>query len=100
MAIERGVDDVDVDELGIEDNTKEIQLAEGSEEDLMFDGMEDEDAAFMDDGTMVFGEDDLSEDIPPPFNSNLAEIIDKSDLGRIYSDLMGDIDDDKSSRKE
>ena len=62
MAIERGVDDVDVDELGIEDNTKEIQLAEGSEEDLMFDGMEDEDAAFMDDGTMVFGEDDLSED--------------------------------------
>ena len=45
MAIERGVDDVDVDELGIEDNTKEIQLAEGSEEDLMFDGMEDEEAS-------------------------------------------------------
>ena len=26
MAIERGVDDVDVDELGIEDNTKEIEV--------------------------------------------------------------------------
>ena len=100
MAIERGVDDVDVDELGIEDNTKEIEVGAESPEDLMFDGMDDEDAALMDDGTMVFGEDALREDIPPPFNSNLAEVIDKSDLGRIYSDLMGDIDDDKSSRKE
>ena len=76
MAIERGVDDVDVDELGIEDNTKEIEVGAESPEDLMFDGMDDEDAALMDDGTMVFGEDDLSEDIPPPFNSNLAEIFD------------------------
>ena len=100
MAIERGVDDVDIDELGIEDNTKEIEVGSESPEDLMFDGMNDEDAALMDDGTMVFGEDELREDIPLPFNANLAEVIDKSDLGRIYSDLMADIDDDKSSRKE
>ena len=44
MAIERGVDAVDVDELGIEDNTKEIEVATDSAEDLMFDGMDDEDA--------------------------------------------------------
>jgi hypothetical protein len=100
MAIERGVDDVDIDELGIEDNTKEIEVGTESPEDLMFDDMDDEDAALMDDGTMVFGEDELSEDTTLPFNANLAEVIDKADLGRIYSDLMADIDDDKSSRKE
>ena len=100
MAIERGVDDVDIDELGIEDNTKEIEVGAESPEDLMFDGMDDEDAAIMDDGTMVFGAQDLMADAPVPFNANLAEIIDDADLGRIYSNLMSDIDDDKSSRKE
>ena len=88
MAIERGVDDIDIDELDIEDNSKEILLADGSEEDLIFDGMDDEDAMLMDDGTMVFGQEDLMGDMPVPFNANLAEVIDDADLGRIYSDLM------------
>ena len=100
MAIERGVDDVDIDELDIENSSKEIQLSEGSDEDLMFDDMDDEDAMMMDDGTMVFGEGDLDMEAPLAFDANLAEVIDQADLGRIYSDLMGDIDDDKSSRKE
>ena len=100
MAIERGVDDVDIDELGIEDNTKEIEVGSESPEDLMFDAMDDEDAMMMDDGTMVFGEGELDIEALLPFNSNLAEIIDKSDLSKIYSDLMADIEDDKSSRKE
>ena len=100
MAIERGVDDVDIDELDIEDSSKEVQISEGSDEDLMFDGMDDEDAMMMDDGTMVFGEGDLVGDMPIAFDANLAEEIDQADLGRIYSNLMGDIDDDRSSRKE
>ena len=100
MAIERGVDDVDIDELDIEDSSKEVQISEGSDEDLMFDGMDDEDAMMMDDGTMVFGEDELGTDAPLAFDANLAEEIDQADLGRIYSNLMGDIDDDRSSRKE
>ena len=100
MAIERGVDDVDIDELDIEDSSKEIQISEGSDEDLMFDGMDDEDAMLMDDGTMVFGEGDLVGDMPIAFDANLAEELDQADLGRIYSNLMGDIDDDRSSRKE
>ena len=33
MAIERGVDDIDIDELDIEDNSKEILLADGSDRD-------------------------------------------------------------------
>ena len=70
MAIERGVDDVDIDELGIEDNTKEIEVGAESPEDLMFDGMDDEDAAIMEDGTMVFGAQDLMIDAPIPFNAN------------------------------
>ena len=64
MAIERGVDDVDIDELGIEDNSKEIQIADGAEDELMFDDMDDEDAMLMDDGTMVFGEGDLDAEAP------------------------------------
>ena len=100
MAIERGVDDVDIDELDIEDSSKEIKISEGSDEDLMFDGMDDEDAMLMDDGTMVFGEGDLVGDMPIAFDANLAEELDQADLGRIYSNLMGDIDDDRSSRKE
>ena len=100
MAIERGVDEIDIDELDIEDNSKEILISDESEDELMFDGIEDGDESILEDGTMVFGEDDLDEDIPLPFTANLAEELDKTDLGRIYSDLMGDIDDDKSSRKE
>lgn len=100
MAIERGVDEIDIDELDIEDNSKEILISDESEDELMFDGIEDGDESILEDGTMVFGEDDLDEDIPLPFTANLAEELDKTDLGRIYSNLMGDIDDDKSSRKE
>ena len=38
--------------------------------------------------------------MPVDFNANLAEFMDAQDLGRIYSDCMGDIKDDKSSRKD
>ena len=34
------------------------------------------------------------------FNQNLAEIMDDQDLGKIFSDCMGDVQDDISSRKE
>ena len=43
MAIERGVDDIDIDELDIEDNSKEILISDESEDDLipsLFDGIE------------------------------------------------------------
>ena len=36
MAIERGVDDIDVDELGIEDNSKEVVVSIAPEESAMF----------------------------------------------------------------
>lgn len=100
MAIERGVDDIDIDELDIEDNSKEILISDESEDELMFDDIEDGDESILEDGTMVFGEDDLNADAPLPFTANLAEELDKTDLGRIYSDLMSSINDDKSSRKE
>lgn len=103
MAIERGVDDIDIDELDIEDSSKEILISDESEDDLipsLFDGIEDGDESILEDGTMVFGEDDLNANAPIPFTANLAEELDKTDLGRIYSDLMSSINDDKSSRKE
>ena len=101
MAIERGVDDIDVDELGIEDNSKEVVVSIAPEESAMFDEIEDGDEAILDDGTMVFGMDEMGDmDEPVAFDANLAEEMDSQDLGRIYSDCMGDIKDDKSSRKE
>ena len=103
MAIERGVDDIDIDELDIEDNSKEILISDESEDDLipsLFDGIEDGDESILEDGTMVFGEDDLGEDMPLPFTANLADELDKQELGEIYSDCMSAIEDDKSSRKE
>ena len=100
MAIERGVDDIDVDELGIEDNSKEILVNAAPEEGGMFDEVEEGDEVLLDDGTMVFGMDDMADEMPVDFNANLAEFMDSQDLGRIYSDCMGDIRDDKSSRKD
>ena len=103
MAIERGVDEVDIDELGIEDNSKEIVIGEASFSDEIIDNMGDEDIQTMDDGTMVFGMDDQANPNFNPvedFNQNLAEILDDKDLGKIFSDCMGDVQDDISSRKE
>ena len=40
MAIERGVDDVDIDELDIDDNSKEILVSATPEEGGMFDEVE------------------------------------------------------------
>ena len=100
MAIERGVDDIDVDELDIEDNSKEILVNAAPEEGGMFDDVEEGDEVLLDDGTMVFGMDDMADEMPVDFNANLAEFMDSQDLGRIYSDCMGDIRDDKSSRKD
>jgi hypothetical protein len=63
MAIESGVDEVDIDELGIEDNSKEIVIGEASFSDEIIDSMGDEDIQTLDDGTMVFGMDDQANPI-------------------------------------
>ena len=96
MAIERGVDDVDMDELDIEDSSKEIVIGvEGQDDQLI-----EEDVQTLDDGTMVFGEADMLDAPMMGFNDNLAEMMEEGDLGRVFSDCMADIDDDKASRKD
>jgi hypothetical protein len=97
MAIERGVDDVDMDELDIEDSSKEIVIGAGGEDDQF---IEEEDVQTLDDGTMVFGEADMLDAPMMGFNDNLAEMMEEGDLGRVFSDCMADIDDDKASRKD
>jgi len=58
--------------------------------------------AEFDDGSAIVGE--YEEDLPPmpevPFDGNLAEVIDEAVLGRIASELTGQIEDDLSSREE
>ena len=98
MAIERGVDDLDLSLLDIEDTSKEIEV-------MLPDGeMEfgEEDIEQLTDGTMLVG-------APPAeplggegedFYLNLAEVLDSSDLGKIYNEALADVEADKSSRKE
>ena len=86
MAIERGVDDIDIDELGIEDNSKEILVGSASEEDLMFDDVEDGDEVILDDGTMVFGMDDMADDMEGDDNPDNASIYLKIQANRIRGD--------------
>ena len=104
MAIERGVDDVDIQELEIEDNSKEIQIdvEDDSFDEVLGSGFsEDDDIETLDDGTMLIG-------MPPPdmmdegddFFENLAEVLDRSTLGSLYNDCIADYKDDLSSRKE
>ena len=97
MAIERGVDDVDMDELDIEDSSKEMLIGVEGEDDQF---IEEEDIQTLDDGTMVFGEADMLDAPMMGFNDNLAEMMEDGDLGRVFSDCMADIDDDKASRKD
>jgi len=55
----------------------------------------------MDDGSVLVGE--IEEEIEVatvPFDANLAEYIDDSELMRVSSDLVADIEEDLSSRKE
>mgnify|MGYP004451628649 FL=1 len=98
MAIERGVDDVDIDELNIEDSSKELVVGVEGEDDQFID---DEDVQTLEDGTIVFGPEEMMGDMPAGgFNDNLAEMMEDGDLGRVFSDCMADIDDDKASRKD
>ena len=97
MAIERGVDDVDMDELDLEDSSKEIVIGVEGEDDQL---IEEEDVQTLDDGTMVFGEADMLDAPMMGFNDNIAEMMEDGDLGRVFNDCMADIDDDKASRKD
>ena len=55
----------------------------------------------MDDGSVIVGE--MEEQIAPiqvPFNANLAEFIDDTELGRISSEMVNEVQEDINSRKE
>ena len=56
----------------------------------------------MDDGSAVVGEFEEEQiDVSQiPFDANLAEFMDESDLKKISSDLVGDVQDDMSSRQD
>jgi len=74
----QGVTSVEIEEAPISDNITE-----------------------MDDGSIVIGE--VEEQVTPiqvPFNANLAEFIDEDELGKISSELVGEVQEDTSSRRE
>ena len=56
----------------------------------------------LDDGSAIIGEmqQEIEITTPIPFNANLADFIEESDLGVVSNDLVGAIDDDISSRRD
>ena len=89
MAVEKvdGVENIDAPEGVTSVEVEEAELAPNVTE--------------MDDGSVVIGE--IEEQITPiqvPFNANLAEFIDDTELGRISSELVGEVQEDINSRKE
>ena len=62
---------------------------------------ENPDIQQMADGSVLVGEiEEEIEGVPVPFDANLADYIDNSDLMRVSSDLVSDIEEDMSSRKD
>ena len=62
---------------------------------------ENPDIQQMADGSVLVGEiEEEIEVVPVPFDANLADYIDNSDLMRVSSDLVSDIEEDMSSRKD
>jgi len=83
MAIERGVDDIDIADLDIEDNSKEIEIDLDSDLDNesgiddIFGGINDDDNEILEDGTMLVGlapEPMMSQG--ENFFENIAEVVD------------------------
>ena len=89
MSVEKvdGVENIDAPEGVTSVEVEEAELAPNVTE--------------MDDGSVVIGE--IEEQIAPiqvPFNANLAEFIDHTELGRISSEMVNEVQEDMNSRKE
>ena len=56
----------------------------------------------LDDGSAIIGdiEPEMPDPMQAPFDANLAEYLDDSELGRISSEIIGNVEDDLSSRSE
>ena len=92
MAVERGI--------GAGGLNKASPAQEEAEVDFIT-MPEDPSVMEMDDGSVIVGE--ITQEVSPidiPFEANLAEFIEDNDLMRISSDLVGDIEEDMSSRKD
>ena len=78
------------------------QLPEVQPDEVLVEGLPQDPGVFeFDDGSAIIGEYAEEEEIPQiSHDSNLAEFMDSSDLGKISSDLTGEIDDDISSRQD
>ena len=93
MAIEKGIGAGGMQSPIDGINTEEIEVAPLLPENPDIEQMED--------GSVLVGEiEEQIEVAPVPFDANLADYVDESELMRISSDLVGDIDDDISSRSD
>ena len=93
MAIEKGIGAGGIQSPMDDMNPEEIEVAP-----LL---PENPDIQQLADGSVLVGEiEEQIEVAPVPFDANLADYVDESELMRISSDLVGDIDDDISSRSD
>ena len=82
----------------------DLEVEDGQTVEIEEPGTMDNGAAvsFIEDGSaeINFGPEEMDVQADIPFDANLAEYIDESELGRIANELVGDFEDDHSSRQD
>ena len=100
MAIERQTPDLG-NQIPVDVDMTTTVSGDGTEEDIIdvLDEFQEANVEIQEDGSALLG--------PAPemmmsseFGENLAEILPPSELARIYIDLVGSIEDDRSSRED
>lgn len=100
MAIERLTPDP-ANQMPEEMDMTTTQSGDGLEDDIIevLEGLQEADVEIQEDGSALLG--------PAPeiqmtseFGENLADVLSDSELGRIYIDLVGSIESDRSSRED
>ena len=99
MAIERITPDP-ANQMPEEVDMTTTQSGDGLEDDIIevLEGLQEADVEIQEDGSALLGPAPEMQ-MTSEFGENLAEMLSSSELGRIYIDLVGSIEDDRSSRE-
>ena len=94
MAIEKNIIPPSTEDLTKSRNPEEVQV-----EEIMNIVSSEDNVTMLDDGSAILG-DSEDEMIQSDFDSNLAELIEESELAKISNKLIGGIEKDTSSRED
>tara|TARA_R100001244_G_scaffold114428_1_gene84813 strand:- start:425 stop:958 length:534 start_codon:yes stop_codon:yes gene_type:complete len=100
MAIERQTPDPAQEVEEFQDMTTE-QSTDNIDSEIIeiLEGLDEEGVQYQEDGSVILGDvEEEMEDVG--FSENLAEVVSKSELNKIYVELTAAVDNDKSARSD